>query len=200
MVEGDQEGESLSGIQHLLSQPGHFLRDEITEAQGIVEIDDDNLPLPENIPTPNATTTTDVFNDEWGEVNICNRKKEGISDNKASLQFPRDMRPTKLQLFELLFPKDYVIEVLLPSINEQLEKDLVTYGEYLRWIGLWLLMSTIHGPRRRDFWSGSPIDIFEGAPFRLNQFMSRNRFEKILQCLRYTNEEVPTYKDQFHEV
>ena len=165
LVEQDAEGGSLAGIQHLLSQQAHFSREEIFEAEGVVEVDDDNLPLPENIPTTTTTTTTGVFNDEWGEVNLCNRKKEGISNTKPSLEFPRDVQPTKVQLFELLFPKDYVIEVFLPTINAQLEKDLVTYGKYLRWVGLWYLMATIQGPKRCNFWSGSPIDLFEGAPF-----------------------------------
>ena len=61
LVEQDVEGESLAGIQHLMAQQGHFLRNKILEAEGVVEVDDDNLPLPENIPTPNTTTTTDVF-------------------------------------------------------------------------------------------------------------------------------------------
>ena len=75
----------------------------------------------------------------------------------------------------------------------------ISYGEFLRWIGLWLLMSTIEGPSRRDF-SPAPISLFGGAPFRLNNFMSRNRFESILEEVKYTDIEPPTYRDKFHSV
>ncbi len=43
--------------------------------------------------------------------------------------------------------------------------------------------------------------MFEGAPHRLNDFMSRNQFNKIMVALRYTSKEVPfLFEDHFHEV
>ena len=49
-----------------------------------------------------------------------------------------------LQLFEHFFPKNFIETVMLPTINQQI-KDLATYAESLRWIGLWILMSTVDG-------------------------------------------------------
>ena len=64
-----------------------------------------------------------------------------------------------------------MIEVVVPKTKEKLD-DPLTYGELLRWIGLWLLMSTVDGSDRRSFWSTKNVNIFEGAPFRLNMFMT----------------------------
>ena len=47
-----------------------------------------------------------------------------------------DIKPTHLQLFELLFPMAFVRETVIPQINETLEGGPVTYGEMLRWFGL----------------------------------------------------------------
>jgi len=42
--------------------------------------------------------------------------------------------------------------------------------------------------------------MFQGAPYRFNQYMSRFRFEAILTALRLTKDEAPTYVDRFWEV
>ena len=59
-------------------------------------------------------------------------------------------------------------------------------------------MSTIEGPNRHDYWRVSEINLFEGAPFRLNNFMPRNRFDEIGQCLGFTDiNPPPVYTDKF---
>ena len=102
-----------------------------------------------------------------------------------------------MQLFELLFMKDYVEDVILCNINANIVGSRVTYGEFLRWIGIWFLMATVIGPRREAFFSLKPIDPFLGAPFRVNEYMSKKRFEKILAAIRYNDTAPPAYKDQF---
>ena len=76
----------------------------------------------------------------------------------------------------------------------------VSYGEFLCWIGLWILMSTVDGSDRRSFWSSKDINMFEGAPFRLTHYMSRNRFEEILSAISYTNKHPPQMLDKFWEI
>ena len=68
---------------------------------------------------------------------------------------------------------------MIPTMNWKLSNP-VSYGEWLSWIGLWVLMSTVDGSDRRSFWSSKEVNIYEGAPFRLMKFMSQNRFEEIL--------------------
>ena len=76
----------------------------------------------------------------------------------------------------------------------------VTYGEFLVFIGIWLLMATIEGPTQKQFFSTKTIDAFDGAPYRLNVYMSGNRFENILQAMTYTDEEPPDYEEKFSQL
>ena len=79
-------------------------------------------------------------------------------------------------------------------------EDDVTYGVFLQWIGIWVLMSTVDGVDHQLFWLTKTVDAFENAPFRLTPFMSRSDFEKILNNLGYTKEEAPEFHDCFWEV
>ena len=105
-----------------------------------------------------------------------------------------------LQLFEGLFPTDYLETVLLEETNQSIEGEPVTYGELLHWIGLWIIMSTCDGSDRCSFWSNKNPDIFEGRHFCLQQFMSRYWLDSILSATKYTNNNPPAYKDRFWEV
>ena len=49
-----------------------------------------------------------------------------------------------LQLFEGLFPANF-LDKMVTEINKKISGDPVTYGELLKWIGLWVLMSTVNG-------------------------------------------------------
>ena len=109
------------------------------------------------------------------------------------------MDDVNLQLFEGLFPKEYLENVVLTETNQHLN-DRLSYGELLRWIGLWVLMSTVDGSDRQSFWSTKAINMNEGAPFRLQQYMSRTRFEAILSATKYTKENPPAFVDRFWEV
>ena len=181
---------------------GHSEEVNTIEAlQGIVEIDDDNEPAEENFPATTATTNR-ILSTEWGHDGFCFRKSQNFGNTRAKLNFAVD--PTTqgyyIQLFEGLFPKQLLL-CIIEIINEKMDgEDDVTYGEFLRWIGIWVLMSTVDGADRRTFWSTKTVDAFEGAPFRLTPFMSCRRFEKILNNLRYTKEEVPEFRDRFWEV
>ena len=44
------------------------------------------------------------------------------------------------------------------------------------------------------------ISAFDGAPFRMNDFMSWKQFEEILGALRLTGRNAPAYKDRFYKV
>ena len=95
-------------------------------------------------------------------------------------------------MFFKFFPKQYIEKVILLETNKNLEEPM-TLGEFLRWIGIWLFLSTVSGFRRQDFWSSRPIDRNEGAPYRINDWMARHRFDKILAALSFTDEEPPDY-------
>ena len=70
-----------------------------------------------------------------------------MANHKACLNFHVD--PTRdnyfLQLFEGLFPME-VIQCIIDSVNDKLTSEQpLTHGEFLRWIGVWVLISTVDG-------------------------------------------------------
>ena len=74
-------------------------------------------------------------------------------------------------------------------------------SEFMRYIGLWLLMSSQVKTAVREYFSLAPIDLYSnGALFRVNDAMTWNRFNAITKALTYTDLDPPTYKDKFHGV
>jgi len=105
----------------------------------------------------------------------------------------------------MCFPDKFVDEVILPATNVHLFPHL-TMQEFYKWLVCYFIMSCFQGIEDRDeWWSPKPVSMFEGAPFRLNQYMSRKHFTNITCKIRFTNKEQPTvasdgFVDRFHEV
>ena len=87
--------------------------------------------------------------------------------------------------------------MMVTEMNKKISGDPLTYGKLLKRIGLWVLMSTVDGSDQQSFWLMHDIDIFQGAPFRLMGFMSRNRIENILNNLVYNSVDPPVFHDYF---
>ena len=165
-------------------------------------VDDDNEPAPENRPT-NGETVDDIFSG-WTHSGICERKALISRNAKPELSFwtNKSVEPSNLQIWEGLFVTSFIKRVILPQTNNNLpvgEKQ-VQYGEFLRWIGLWMLMGTLIGPQRNEFWATHTINAFHGAPLRLGIWMSRKRFDAILSALSFTDATPPMYLDKFWEI
>ena len=167
-------------------------REDFVEIVGEVEVDDDNEPDEANIPQP-TINNTDVIYQPWGFDGFCHRQTKGITNQTASLK-------TKsydiIDLFESLFPIEYLKETIIPETNKVLSNP-TSYGEILRWIGLWYLMATTSGSKLHDFWSLENINPFRGAQYRFNVYMSRNRFNEIKTALRLSPDNPPAFKDRF---
>ena len=70
--------------------------------------------------------------------------------------------------------------------------------EFIRWLGFWFYMGFWVGiSNRRKWWSTAEPEIYGGAPFRLNKFMSSNRFGVILGCISYKDKNYVGYYDGF---
>lgn len=198
-----EEPEELpDDVQNMMEQFDRLAAEDIALAQNVFEnVDDDNAPVEENLPTSAHGRGQCVYNQEWGHDGTCPRRMNNAHDNEAFIRnFPVDTtQPNHLQMFELLFPTKFIKDTMLPLLSAKVAPP-PTYCEFLTWLGLWLLMSTLQGPTRRDYWSNTRVNIFCGAPFRLGEFMSRNRFEAILSAIRYTSSPAPGHKDKFWEV
>ena len=168
--------------------------------KGLVDIDDDNEPVPENIPAPNQVNNEEcTYASDWGHDGLCNRRSSNSNDHKAKLhKHSSEMKLTRLQVFEILFPTKWVKEVLIAETNKHLRTKL-TYAEFLQFLGILLKISTTVGFERRSFWS---IDSStkRNPPYKFNSIMSKGWFESILNSLKFTSHEPPTYTDQFWEI
>ena len=112
--------------------------DLLTTLSGVVDIDDDNDPAQENVPT--MTTAPSVLSNKWGHAGTCFCKQQSIGNTPAKLVISVDMTRDDInpKLFEHLFPKKFMVEVMIPTMNKSL-KTSVSFGELLSWIGLWTL-------------------------------------------------------------
>ena len=114
-----------------------FMDGDLLQMDGKIELDDDNLPAAENIPTTNIEDIDDVFV-EWGHDGVCQRRQTGGQNVPASLfNFGSHAGvPSILQTFEMLFPKEYIENVIIKETNKKLDNKKMTYGEFLVWMGL----------------------------------------------------------------
>ena len=124
----------------------------------MVEIDSNNNPGPENVPA--GAEVSDMMG-EWGENGVCAQLCTGAMNMLPQLKwFPQDVKPDLVSLFLALFPKKFVEKVLLYETNKNLVSSKpLRMGEFLCWIGMWLLMATTYSKNRRDFWSGKKFCI-----------------------------------------
>jgi hypothetical protein len=166
------------------------------------DIDDDNEPAPENIPSPadEPEQPTSIYK-EWGSTGVDHRRAAGHDRfERATLISAINGNDSRISIFLLFLPRLYITTVLIPATNLHLPGVPITLGELLVFLGLWLLMATTLGASRNDFWDATPPSAWTKAPFRLHDYMSQNRFEQILEALTYTDKAPPTYRDKFHQV
>ena len=109
-----------------------------------------------------------------------------------------------INIFLHCIPFKWCIIVILPSTSRDIKKAdiaLLTLGDLLRYLGLWLLMSTCSGWKRDNFWSVTPFDQEANiCPYRLGEFVSKCRFNAINSELRFTNTNPLPYVDKFCKI
>ena len=206
---GEKGGENKEDDEEMLQELPQVgangdLREEVDRirAEGF-EVDDDNEPAIENIPvrpTPGMIQISGVEYDAWNSRTVCLRRKEGnrFEDPKLASHFKGK---TRLSYFLGFLPTGYMQTVLLKESNKVVMEEAISWREFLRFIGLFLLMSTVSGSfDRRSYFSFTEVSEWEGAPFRLYKYMTGTRFNNIISYLRYTDANQPTFRDRFWEV
>ena len=58
----------------------------------------------------------------------------------------------------------WITEVMLVMSNTNIKQDPLTFGEFLRFIGIYFIMATTEGSGRREYWSERDIKITTGSP------------------------------------
>ena len=100
----------------------------------------------------------------------------------------------------------YVETEIIPATNRILQEQnfqLVSIGEFKRYIGIWITASLNPGYQQLDFWvclSSRPRDMYWNPPY-FGELMSKTRFIQIHSALRLRNEQPPVnYRDRFWQV
>ncbi len=69
-------------------------------------------------------------------------------------------------LFCLAFPESFIIEVLIPQTNKNIEGEELTLSEFYVWLGVNFSIGCYKGiADRQDWWSTDPVTDFKGAPY-----------------------------------
>lgn len=195
--EGEEDGLSLPEEYKGVTS-GDLVAEDVNALRrnGIV-VELQNEPAPEDEEKDDSSGAGSL----WGFKGVDQWRRDGNAIfSKAKLKHHRTTIDTMsaLDIWLVMFPIDFLEEVVIPQTNKKIKGEKLTFGEFIRWIGMWELMSCFVGiPSRRDWWSTQTITVDGGAPFRLNTYMSRNRFENILNDLTYTDKPIPSYKDGF---
>ena len=164
----DQQEVLLTVVNDELMGQNHIRQKDLSMAlTGLMDVDDNNKPVPENIPVHTAPPPL-VLSQEWGHEGFCLRKSNNLLDAKSQLVCPVD-RPRidiTLQLFEYISPRAFIEDVMIAETNKILDQHPLSYGELLHWISLWVLISTVDGSNHWFFWSTKKINIYEGTPLQ----------------------------------
>ena len=87
---------------------------------------------------------------------------------------------SEFNLFRMFFPDNYIWGVVVPMTNKYIDGPNMTLQNFYVCLGFLLFMSGFEGiEKNKMWWSEKTIDMFEGAPFRLLEYMSKRRFHNI---------------------
>ena len=165
-----------------------------------VEVDDEDV-APENI-----TTTPQTCAGKWEKPRTCPRRSDvnvsNQSGNWKAKAWSHIARMDEFSCFRMCMPEQFIRDTIIPATNKKILGDPLTLSEFYKWLGIRFYMACFVGVTPINlWWSTKDVDRYEGAPFRLNDIMSLNRFRNIDSAMCYTDIPSPTeYTDKFHQV
>ena len=119
-------------------------------------------PAPENVPLVDTAGADIMFEGQtwgWDGIDSC----AVVAQNQNEPPFKNGWIPQSISYIDIFLnclPFKWFRIVLLPSTSRSTkEADIapLTLGDLLRYLGLWILMSTYYGWKRDDFWSFTPF-------------------------------------------
>ncbi len=170
--------------------------------QGIT-VDNDNEPAPENAALQRLSDKIYAAG-RWEKPIVCPRCASGFVDANGKFKnswWDEIADFNELALFRICFPKKWIVKTVIPKTNKTLDKPM-DLQEFYVWLGCIFSMSCFQGIEDRDlWWSSKPVDLFEGAPFCLNEYCSKGQFNDIMTAICYTSKDAPLmFVDRFHKV
>ena len=183
----------------------------IVRNQGF-DVDDDNEPVPENVPTDDGPTVDDnnglYDGQSWGWDGIDRRANNGGYEVPSFSNSWTPIDKSFLDLFLHALPYTWLTTIMISKTAVTMRKvspncNELRSGEFLRYLGIRLLMSTCIGWTKDQFWRPSN-EVYEqernNCPYNMKTFMSRRRFDLITKSLSYTDAYAPNYRDKYWQV
>ena len=69
-----------------------------------------------------------------------------------------------VKMFLLFSPREWFEGVVVAGLKDKEGLHDISFGEMLRWLGKWLLLSTTIKMDRKKFWSNKPVERERAAP------------------------------------
>jgi hypothetical protein len=176
------------------------------------DVDDDNEPVPENVPTDDGPTVDDnngLYEDQtWGWDGIDRRANNGGYEEPSFTNGWTPINKSFLDLFLHAVPYTWLTTVMMSKTMETMRRvspncNVLRLGEFLRYLGIRLLMSTCIGWTKEQFWRPANEAYDQECnhcPYNLRTFMSKRRFDLITKSLTYTDAYAPIYRDKYWQV
>ena len=122
----------------------------MNELHGVTNVDDNNQPPPieqfSRYHRRNTCSIVRIIQSFWGVS-----KEDGRYNKPMGKINVGNVKPMRLQLFDIFFMKNYIQIVLISYMNKSTKGNKITYGEILVWISLWLVTVTIEGFQHQLF-------------------------------------------------
>ncbi len=133
-----------------------------------MEVNDNNKPTlrnvlaPQESPSPGSST--------WEKPTYF----EDLAGKLSNHQWDLIVEYNEFQLFCMCFLEEWLVDVVIPMTKKELSKNMSLQECYV-FLGCIFFMACYDGITNQDLsWSTKPVGMFDGAPFRLNAYMTRN--------------------------
>ncbi len=137
---------------------------------------------------------------------------DGIDQREVIIQtknasFQGDWMPVGLswsEIFFKLFLAVWLFDCCMKATSDAIVESggqALQKGKFVRFMGLWLLMSTCCGWMQEDFWDAKPFNVRSNpCPYHFASLMTHHRFNQINSELWITKQDPPSYHDAFWEM
>ena len=146
---------------------------KVLRQQGII-VNDNNNPIPKN---NNTNEQCKPWGRTWEKPMTCPCQVKNLPNcwGKFTHHEWEDIaKYNELDLFRMCFPEKWVIDVLIPATNKELDSP-INLQEFYVFLGCIFFQASFKGiPDCDQWWLTKAISMFEGMPHQLNNFMSRN--------------------------